>query len=200
MQPGPADAVRRVDVAGAEDFVRCRRRDDREEIERPSAWLLACADLLEPGGRGLDLACGRGRHALVLAAAGFSVRAIDRDPERIDTLRAVAARLGLEIETAAVDLEAGGVTLGEGAYDLIVVVNYLHRPLFPALLRALAAGGLLLYESFGVGQALRGRPTNPDFLLKPGELRRLVAPLRVVREREGEFEGRVLASVAARKA
>jgi SAM-dependent methyltransferase len=187
MQPGPADAVRHVDLAGAE--------------ERPCWWLLESADLLRPGARALDVACGTGRHALMLAAAGLVVRAIDRDPERIGRLRASAARRGLDgIESAVLDLEAEGVALGEAAYDLIVVVNYLHRPLFPALLRALAAGGLLLYETFTVGQALRGKPTNPDFLLKPGELRRLVGPLAVVREREGEFEGRLVASVAARKA
>jgi hypothetical protein len=65
------------------------------------------------------------------------------------------------------------------------------------LVAALAPGGVLLYETFTAAQALRGRPRNPDFLLQPGELRTLVAPLRVIREREGEFDGKCIASVAA---
>ena len=85
------------------------------------------------------------------------------------------------------------------AYDLVLVFHYLHRPLFPALVRALAPGGLLLYETFTAEQALRGKPKNPDFLLEPGELRKSVASLVVLREREGEFEGRMVAGVAARK-
>jgi len=98
-----------------------------------------------------------------------------------------------------VDLEAGDADLGAGTHDLVLVFHYLHRPLFPALVRALAPGGLLLYETFTVEQARRGRPKNPDFLLAPGELRRIVTPLVVLREREGEFEGRMVAGVAARK-
>ena len=77
--------------------------------------------------------------------------------------------------------------------------SYLHRPLFPALVRALRPGGVLLYETFTKEQARHGRPSNPEFLLDPGELPDLVAPLEVIRRREGEFEGRHVASVAARK-
>jgi hypothetical protein len=82
---------------------------------------------------------------------------------------------------------------------LILVTRYLHRPLVPALANALKPGGLLLYETFTLAQAQNGHPTNPDFLLVPGELSRLVAPLRVVRQREGEADGAQLAAVAARK-
>jgi len=82
----------------------------------------------------------------------------------------------------------------------VVVVHYLHRALFPALKNALRPGGLLVYETFTRAQAQRGRPTNPDFLLEPGELKTLVAPLDILVEREGDFEGKTLASViAARK-
>ena len=157
-------------------------------------------DLLPPAGRALDVACGRGRHALFLARAGLHVRALDRDPARIAALAATARDLGLPIEAEVRDLETPAVDLGREAYDLVLVVHYLHRPLFPALVRALAPGGLLLYETFTSAQAARGKPTNPAFLLEPGELVRLVAPLEVLREREGEFEGRMVASVAARKA
>jgi tellurite methyltransferase len=172
---------------------------ERPIVSGPSPWLLANADLLSQRGRALDVACGRGRHALLLAAAGFRVRAVDRDARAIRRLRTVAQRVGFELLAETLDLEQPAVDLGEAAYDLIVVVHYLHRPLFPALARALAPGGVLLYETFTVEQARRGRPQDPRFLLEPGELPRLVAPLEVLRHREGEFDDRCLASIAARQ-
>jgi SAM-dependent methyltransferase len=169
-------------------------------VAGPSLWLLANADLLAPGARILDVACGRGRHALLLAGAGFRVRAVDRDAAAVAWLREVAAGVGFELEADVLDLEAGSVDLGEACYEAVLVVHYLHRPLFPALARALAPGGALIYETFTVDQAQRGRPRDPRFLLEPGELPRLVAPLEVVRAREGDFEGRCVSSIAARKA
>jgi tellurite methyltransferase len=145
------------------------------------------------------VACGFGRHALLLAAAGFPVTAVDRDEGRIASLRATSERLGIPLEAKVVDLEAGPTELGDGVYDLVLVFHYLHRPLFPALVRALAPGGLLIYETFTRAQAARGEPKNPAFLLEPGELAGLVAPLEVLRQREGEFEGRMVAGVAARR-
>lgn len=172
----------------------------------PSSWLVANADLLPPGGSAIDVACGAGRHAFLLATAGFRVRAVDRDPETIAVLREAAARIGLPIEAEAIDLEAaapggpaGAVDLGAAVHDLVLVVHYLHRPLFPALTRALKPGGILIYETFMARQAEKGRPTNPDFLLQPGELARLVEPLEILRRREGEFEGRWVAGVVARR-
>ncbi|HEU4401140.1 MAG TPA: rhodanese-like domain-containing protein [Candidatus Polarisedimenticolia bacterium] len=166
----------------------------------PSSWLIDNADLLPRGGAILDLACGAGRHALLLAAAGFTVRALDRDPARVGALRDTASRLGLPLQADVVDLESGEVDLGTAAFGLILVVHYLHRPLFPAIRRALRPGGLLLYETFTTHQAARGHPTNPAYLLEPGELDRLVAPLDVLRRREGVFDGRDIAAVAARAA
>jgi rhodanese-related sulfurtransferase len=165
----------------------------------PSSWLLENAGLLPRAGRALDVACGAGRHALLLAASGLEVRAVDRDRGQLATLRAVAERLRLRLETVELDLETGEVDLGSELFDLVLVVNYLHRPLFPALLASVKPGGLLLYETFTAEQAKRGKPTNPDFLLAPGELRRVVAPFAILREREGEHDGRCLAAVAARK-
>ncbi len=81
----------------------------------------------------------------------------------------------------------------------MLTFNYLQRSLFPSLRRALRPGGVLLYETFTVAQAARGHPTNPDFLLQPGELPRLVEPLEVIRSREGEADGRHAAAVAARR-
>jgi len=165
----------------------------------PSSWLVENTDLLPRGAPTLDLACGRGRHTLLLAAAGFPVVALDRDPDAIGALRDTAARLSLPIEADTLDLEAEGADLGRGGYGLIVVVHFLHRPLVPAIVRALAPGGLLLYETYTVDQRARGRPTSPAHLLERGELKDLVSPLEVVREREGEFEDRMVAAVAARR-
>ncbi len=168
-------------------------------IDGPAGWLLDNADLLRPGMRVLDVAAGRGRHSLLLAAAGWPVTAIDRDGARMAALQAVATRLGWPVTTEVRDLEAGAIDLGAAVYDLVVVTNYLHRPLMPALVGAVAADGLLFYETFTTAQAARGRPTNPDFLLTPGELPRLVAPLIVERQREGKVDGRMVASVVARR-
>jgi len=157
------------------------------------------ADLLPRRGKALDVASGSGRHALLLSAAGLSVRAVDRDAEAIAELKVAARRLGFRAETEVKDLETGTADLGEEVYDIVLVVNYLHRPLFPALARTLRRGGHLIYETYTTAQAERGRPKNAEFLLEPGELPRLVAPLEVVRQREGEFEGRMVSAVAARK-
>jgi 2-polyprenyl-3-methyl-5-hydroxy-6-metoxy-1,4-benzoquinol methylase len=170
-------------------------------VRGPSSWLVANADLLPRGGRVLDVACGRGRHALWLAAKGFDVRAIDRDAEAIRFVRDSAARVHLSIDAAVVDLETDPPpNLGESIYDVIVVFNYLHRPLFPALRAALKPGGRIFYETFTKAQAERGHPRNPAFLLADGELPRLLAPLAILRSREGEFDGRMIASVVAERA
>ena len=124
--------------------------------------------------------------------------AVDRDRLAIDDLTVEAVRRNLAVEARVVDLEAGEVDLGRELYDLIVVVHYLHRPLFPALIRALAPGALLIYETFTVDQARLG-PANPDFLLQHGELRERLASLTILRERDGVFEGRHVAAVAARE-
>ena len=172
--------------------------DAHEELE-PATWLTAHRALLPASGRALDVACGRGRHALWLAREGFHTTAIDRDARVVAAVNARARADRLPLVAAAMDLETGLVTLGT-AYDVVVVVHYLHRPLFPAILAAIRPGGVLVYETFTRAQAARGRPTNPAFLLEPGELRRLVAGLEVLDAREGDFDGRMVASVvAARK-
>jgi len=114
----------------------------------------------------LDLAAGGGRHTSLLRARGFTVVAADRDTEALR--RRFADDPGVEI--VAVDLEDGGSwRLGRG-FDGIVVTNYFYRPLFPAMIDALAARGAVLYETFMMGNERFGRPSNPDFLLRPGEL------------------------------
>jgi len=175
-------------------------------LPEPSSWLVENAHLLPRRGRALDVACGRGRHALRLAAVGLDVLAVDRDRAALEWLERAAQGLGYRVRTECLDLETGPFPrgrercdLGRELHDVVVVVHYLHRPLFPALMECLRPGGLLLYETFTVEQGERGRPSNPDFLLEPGELPRRVEPLEILAQREGEFDGRHVASVAARK-
>jgi tellurite methyltransferase len=165
----------------------------------PSSWLLFNADLIPRSGRALDVACAHGRHSLFLAQRGLRVRAVDRDPQAIEALGAEATRRALPVEADVVDLEAGSVDLGREAYDFILVVRYLHRPLLPGLVQALAPGGVIVYETFTREQALRGKPTNPDFLLQHGELRQNLATLTLLRELDGTLDGYPVSAIAARK-
>ena len=169
-------------------------------LRGPSAWLIENADLLPRGGRVLDVACGRGRHALLLASAGFEVHAIDRAPEAIAFVRDTADRLGLKLTAEIVDLETDPPPdLGSATCDAVLVFNYLHRPLVPALRAAVKTGGRIFYETFTTRQAERGHPRNPAFLLKDGELPELLAPLTIVRSRAGDIDGRWIASAVAER-
>lgn len=137
----------------------------------PSAWVARFAGLIAPGGTVLDLACGHGRHARFLEAGGWRVTAVDRDAA---ALAGLAGHAGIEAVEA--DLETGVWPLGGRRFDGIVVVNYLHRPLFPHLIGALQEGGVLLYETFMIGNERLGKPSNPEFLLRPGELLSCLPP------------------------
>ncbi|HTE06188.1 MAG TPA: methyltransferase domain-containing protein [Planctomycetota bacterium] len=166
----------------------------------PSRWLVSHRARLPPRGAALDVACGSGRNALWLAREGFATLGVDRHGDAVAAVNEIGRRLALPLTAVVRDLEGGdALSMGEAAYDVIVVVHYLHRPLVPALLTALRPGGVLVYETFTTAQAARGKPTNPAFLLEPGELRRLVAPLDVRAWREGDYEGRMIASVVAAK-
>jgi len=132
----------------------------------PSAWIRRFAPLLPPGGPVLDLACGGGRHLRLLLALGHPVTGLDRDLSGVADL---AETPGVALVEA--DLEDGGpFPLAGRRFAGVVVTNYLHRPLLPALVAAVAPGGLLLYETFAQGNERFGRPRSPDFLLSPGEL------------------------------
>lgn len=131
----------------------------------PSPWICRFAALVPRGGAVLDLAAGGGRHTRLFLARGHPVTALDRD---VSELRGLA-RPGLEILEA--DLEDGRpFPLAGRRFAAVVVTNYLHRPLLPALVEAVAPHGLLLYETFAQGNEAFGRPRNPDHLLAPGEL------------------------------
>lgn len=169
--------------------------------ESPAAWLIDNRDLWPRHGRVLDVACGKGRHALLMAQSGLHVRAIDRSADAIATLQHEADRLGLQIDAAVVDLETDPPpSVGESLYDAVLVFNYLHRPLMPAIRAALKPGGRIFYETFTTRQAERGHPRNPAFLLKDGELAELMAPFAILRSREGDIDGRFIASVVAERA
>lgn len=149
----------------------------------PSSWVLRALPLLRPGGVVLDVAAGAGRHSRALRAAGFDVVAVDVDTTHLDDLRADPA-----VEVVTADLESESWPFGDRRFDGIVVTNYLHRPLFDVLLGSLVAGGVLVYETYARGQERFGRPREPDFLLRAGEL------LEVVRGRASvvAFEDLVL--------
>jgi SAM-dependent methyltransferase len=149
----------------------------------PSLWVRRFAPLIRPEGRVLDIAAGGGRHSLLLRAMGFRVVAVDRD---ISGLARLAG--DPECEVVALDLEDGAPWRLGGCYDGIVVTNYLYRPLFPALSEALAPGGLLIYETFAHGNERFGKPSNPDFLLRQGELLDAFAALSVIAFEQGVVE------------
>jgi len=131
----------------------------------PSAWVCRFARLIEAGGAVLDLACGQGRHARYLAGLGYRVEAVDRDSAALAALAGVAG-----VATRCADLEGAPWPCAAGRFDGIVVTNYLYRPLIADLLEALRPGGVLIYETFALGNEKLGRPSNPEFLLRPGEL------------------------------
>ena len=175
------------------------RVHEPQPMSGPSPWLFECGDLIPRTGRAVDVACGRGRHALLLASTGLAVTALDRDAAALARLQDHADRLGLPVQTRVTDLEAGDVDLGAPGYALVLVTRYLHRPLLPHLLLSLAPGGVLIYETFLDKQAEIGHPKNPDFLLKPGELLELVRPLDVLRQFEGQVDGQWISAIAARR-
>lgn len=133
------------------------------------------------GGRVLDAACGLGRHSVLAALYGYPVLAVDRDDDF-----ALRASGFPEIEFRKTDLETGSWSLGDELFSGIIVVNYLNRPLFPELVRHLAPGGVLIYQTFTKAHAeANGKPANPDHWLKSGELLTLVSPLTVTAFEEG---------------
>lgn len=146
------------------------------ELQSPSGWVERWAAFIPAGGRVLDLACGAGRHARFLAARGLRVLAVDRD---VTALSSNGPHEGIEARRA--DLERDPWPFAGELFDGIVVTNYLYRPLLATLVRSVADRGVLVYETFAAGNERYGRPSNPDFLLRPGELLEVVrGQLRVL--------------------
>jgi SAM-dependent methyltransferase len=149
----------------------------------PSPWVKRFAPLICSGGIVLDVACGAGRHSRYLSALGYRVVAADLE---VSSLADLASRETVEIVEA--DLEAGDWPFVERRFDGIVVTNYLHRPHLPRLVESLALGGVLVFESFGKGNEKYGRPSNPAFLLDPGELWNAFGPRLMIVAYEHGFE------------
>jgi tellurite methyltransferase len=148
----------------------------------------------------LDLAAGAGREAVFLSLNGFAVEAVDDDPAILGSAEALARRNGVMIATRTLDLEGRNVTLPEARHRLVTVFRFLHRPLFPAIERAIAPGGWLVYETFRRGQRRFGKPTHPRFLLDDGELKSAFPGLSVVHyEEPNPEEGPITARLLARK-
>lgn len=146
--------------------------------DAPSAWIVRWAPLIRPGGSVLDVACGAGRHLRWLAARGLRVTGVDRNP-------AVLAQAQGAGELIEADIEAGPWPLPGRRFDAVVVTHYLWRALLPTLASSVADGGLLLYETFALGQQRYGKPSNPDFLLRPRELLDAAADLHVLAYEDG---------------
>jgi tellurite methyltransferase len=146
----------------------------------------------------VDLACGLGRHTLAAAEAGIPVIGIDRNRAFLSELRAAAAQRELALETVRADLEhPAEIPLRSHCCGVVLVFRYLHRPLIPAILRVLAPGGLLVYETFTNDQrALGTGPRNPDHLLESGELPELFSKLEILDHWEGLSSGTECAQVA----
>jgi len=126
---------------------------------------------LPTSGPVLDLACGDGHNGIFLAGQGIPVICCDKSPTALARAHGAAGRLGVEIQTWQVDLEQENTNqLPDAAYRGILVFRYLHRPLIPAIQRAVMPRGLVMYETFTIHQPAFGKPHNPDYLLRPGEL------------------------------
>ena len=132
----------------------------------------------------MDVASGAGRHARLLAQMGYRVEAVDRDPVVLEQLTGEPT-----IQTRVADLENGAWPYPTGSFDGVIVTNYLHRPLFTALLQALRPNGVLIYETFMAGNERFCKPSNPDFLLQSHELfDRVNGHLTVVAFEQGVVE------------
>ncbi|GLQ08046.1 class I SAM-dependent methyltransferase [Sneathiella chinensis] len=161
-----------------------------------SEWVRKHMPLIPAGGQVLDLACGGGRHTALLLSGGYGVTAVDID------VHAVGALSHKALTIVEADLEAGGWPFGPERFDGIVVTNYLWRPLFEDIRGSLKQGGVVIYETFAVGNEAFGRPRNPDFLLREGELKDMFSGFEILDYRHGPVgqpKPAVTQGIAARK-
>ena len=153
--------------------------------EPPSPWVQRWSHLVADGGTVLDVACGRGRHAYWFHASNHPLALVDRSQEAIESI----AIPTISCEAVVADIENGPWPFSGRQFDAVVVTNYLWRPLLPTLVNSLAPGGVLIYETFTQGNETVGKPSRPDFLLRPGELLEVCSGLRVVAFEDGFSSG-----------
>ncbi|PUE07703.1 bifunctional 2-polyprenyl-6-hydroxyphenol methylase/3-demethylubiquinol 3-O-methyltransferase UbiG [Limnohabitans sp. T6-20] len=146
--------------------------------ENPSAWVQRWSHLIAPQSRVLDVACGAGRHMRWLAAQGHHPQGVDRNPDAVALAQAFGA-------VTCADIENGTWPFAGQTFGAVVVTHYLWRPLLPAIVQCVAAGGVLIYETFAAGNETVGKPSRPDFLLQPSELLRATEGLRTVAYEDG---------------
>ncbi|MBI2854377.1 MAG: methyltransferase domain-containing protein [Chloroflexi bacterium] len=171
----------------------------RTEVFRrgPAQWLVDNIELL-PKGRALDVAMGKGRNAIFLAGSGFDVEGVDISNEAVAASLESARNAGVVIKAQVADLEGNEYRIAAGAYDLIICFDYLQRSLLPDIKAGLKPGGMVVYETYIVGQDQFGRPRNPEHLLKHNELLNMFRDFRCLRYREGLVEeDKVKASIVA---
>lgn len=147
-----------------------------------SGWIQRWSHLVPVHGTVLDIACGHGRHMAWFAARGHAVTGIDRSPEAMEAVRHLGEAVLADIENAPWPLVQDAQPR---TFDAVVVTNYLWRPLLPTIAHSVAPGGVLIYETFAMGNETVGKPSRPDFLLQPGELLRAFSSLRVVAYEDG---------------
>lgn len=170
-------------------------------LASPSHWVTRWTQLIAPPKVILDVACGTGRHVKLFAEKGCVVTALDISNE---ALQAVSAH-SPSARIVQADIENAPWPLKGEAFDVVVVTNYLWRPLFPQLVASVKESGLLIYETFAVGNETVGKPSRPDFLLKSKELLSLCTDLNVIAYEEGflstpdRFVQRIVVSKAAAK-
>ena len=144
----------------------------------PSPWVQRWSNLLRAHASVLDVACGSGRHLRWFAARGDRVTGIDRDAAALAPLQGLG-------RTIVADIETGAWPLTGERFDAVIITNYLWRPLWRVLRASLTEGGVLICETFALGNEAYGKPSNPDFLLRPGELLEACRGLHVVAFEDG---------------
>lgn len=144
----------------------------KRQLELPSPWVTKHGLLIREGGHVLDLACGVGRHAIWLAEKGYQVDAVDCNQQLLAELEGIP-----NITTIWADIEAGEWPSNGNHYDGIIVSRYLYRQILEVLAKLLKLGGVLIYETFMVGNERYGKPSNPDYLLLQDELNMVYSPL-----------------------
>lgn len=155
---------------------------DAHGSQRASAWVQRWSHLVPVGASVLDVACGSGRHVRWFAQRSGRVTGVDRDAAAVAPLAGIA-------EIVVADIEGGPWPFAARTFDAVVVTNYLWRERLPDVITAVAPGGLLIYETFAAGNETVGKPSKSAFLLRPGELLKACAGLRVIAYEDGFIEG-----------